>query len=78
MAKKQKLVKLFALAQIADEMVKLENQEKDKKKRKWVRDWVARRKQEVPLFAELQSEDREKFFADFRLYPEDFELLLRR
>ena len=76
MSKKQKLVKLFALAQIADEMEKLEKQEKVQ--RKWVRDWVARRKEEIPLFAELQSEDREKFFADFRLFPEDFEQLLHR
>ena len=76
MSKKQKLVKLFALAQIADEMEKLEEQEKVQ--RKWVRDWVARRKEEIPLFVELRSEDREKFFADFRLFPEDFEQLLHR
>ena len=76
MSKKQKLIKLFALAQIADEMEKLQNQ--DKEKRKWVRDWIGRRKVEVPLFAELQAEDRDKFFADFRLYPEEFEQLLHR
>ena len=76
MSKKQKLIKLFALAQIADEMEKLEEQEKVQ--RKWVRDWVARRKEEIPLFVELRSEDREKFFADFRLFPEDFEQLLHR
>jgi len=76
MSKRQKLAKLFALAKIADEMTELEEQTKEK--RKWVRDWVARRKEEVPLFAELQSEDREKFFADFRLYPEEFDQLLQR
>ena len=72
----RKLLKLFVLAQVADEMEKMEKQSKEK--RLWVRDWVGRRKDQVPLYAELQSEDREKFFADFRLYPEDFEQLLQR
>ena len=79
MSKKQKLIKLFALAKIADEMEKLDSQEtQDKERRKWVRDWIGRRKVEVPLFAELQAEDRDKFFTDFRLYPEEFEQLLHR
>ena len=72
----RKLLKLFVLAQVADEMEKMEMQSKEK--RKWVRDWVGRRKDQVPLYAELQSEDREKFFTDFRLYPDDFEKLLHR
>ena len=49
-----------------------------KKKRLWRRKWVSRRKKSVPLYHEITTEDREKFFANFRLYPEEFNQLLTR
>lgn len=73
--KLQKLSKLGKLAILAG---KLDEDEKKKKKRRWVRDWVARRQTEVPLFLEIQDEDPEKFFTNFRLNPQDFYQLLHR
>ncbi len=66
------------MAKVAEKIQEEEAKETDEDRRIWIRDWIARRQTEVPLFAEVQSEDREKFFSDFRLYPEDFEKLLVR
>jgi len=55
-----------------------EEEQKKKKRRLWVRDWIGRRETEVPIFREIHSEDKEKFFSDFRFYPDDFEKLLKR
>jgi hypothetical protein len=46
-----------------------------KVKRIWVKPWVLRRTDTVQLYDEIFTEDREKFFANFRLYPEDFQKL---
>ena len=73
----KKLYQLATVAQIAEEMEKLEKEDQ-KEKRVWVRPWISRRQKEVPLFTEVETEDREKFFADFRLYPEEFDNLLHR
>ena len=72
----QNLLRLGHLACLAQD---LEDEEDDKEeKRIWVRDWIAHRKDHIPLFRQIETEDREKFFADFRLYPEHFDLLLSR
>jgi hypothetical protein len=71
------LFKLGVLAELAEELEDAEEEERAKR-RVWVKDWIGRRKQHIPLFNELASEDKEKFFADFRLYPEDFDQLLSR
>ena len=73
----QNVIQVAALALIAEELED-EEQRANKKKRLWVRDWVSRRPQEVPLFGEVYKEDRSKFFMDFRMFPEDFEKLLLR
>jgi len=72
----QNFAQVAGLALVADELE--EEEPKEKKKRLWVRNWIARRPIEVPLFQEVQVEDREKFFSDFRFYPEDFQILLER
>ncbi len=69
------LIYLADLAHLAEE---LEEEEEDVRDRVWIRDWVGRREDHVPLYSEVSAEDREKFFANFRLYPEDFEKLLSR
>ena len=71
------LCKQTIIAGIKEEMA-LEQNKGIKEKRLWVRDWVARRKEDVPLYKELATEDREKFFSDFRMYPESFDQLLAR
>ena len=77
---KKNLDNLFQLAVLANFAENLEGEEEEetKQRRVWVKDWIGRRQQRVPLFNELECEDREKFFADFRLYPEDFNQLLSR
>ena len=72
----QNFAQVAGLALVADELE--EEEPKEKKKRLWVRNWIARRPIEVPLFQEVQVEDREKFFSDFRFYPEGFQILLER
>ena len=67
---------LARLAFLAEELEEAE--EPQRKKRLWVKKWVSRRDVEVPIFKEIQVEDRAKFLADFRLYPEDFDKLLAR
>lgn len=72
-------VAFFELAKLAFMAEELhEAEEPPRKKRLWVKKWVARRNDETPLFKEIRQEDREKFLTDFRLYPEDFDKLLAR
>ena len=71
------LCKHTIIAGIKEEMEK-EMTRETKEKRTWVRDWVARRGEDVPLYKEVATEDREKFFTDFRMYPENFNQLLGR
>jgi len=80
MSRQEKLTKLLKLSKIAQIVSEAEEsgREQEKKRRIWVREWVGRRKEEAPLLVEVQNEDPEKFFSDFRLYPEDFEKLLTR
>lgn len=72
----QTLVQIGCLGLMLEELE--DGEKKKKKKRLWVRDWVGRRPNEVPIFREIHSEDEEKFFSDFRFYPRDFEKLLQR
>ena len=76
---KESLNKLFQLGLLAEMAEKLEEEKKKKKRRRiWIREWIGRREPEIPLFMEIQNEDHEKFYSDFRLYPNDFEQLLQR
>ena len=72
------LLRLALIAQIASKAEEEEKKNKENRKRMWVREWIGRRPQETVLFAELGEEDPEKFRADFRLYPKDFDKLLNR
>ncbi len=72
------LTDLANLACLAEELEDYEEEEDEKRDKVWVRSWVGRRGDNVPLYVEVESEDREKFFANFRLYPEDFDKLLAR
>lgn len=75
----QDQIAFFELAKLAFMAEELqEAEERGRKKRLWVKEWVARRDDEVPLFREIRQEDRQKFLTDFRLYPEDFDKLLAR
>ena len=75
----QNFLELALLARLAEEVEEEEeNGEPRKKKRIWVKDWVSRRGLEVPLYREIREEDREKFKANFRISPEDFDVLLAR
>ena len=74
----QEFLDLAHLAILAEELEQEEDQPRPKKRRVWVKNWVARRTKDVPLFREIRLEDREKFLTDFRLYPEEFDLLLSR
>ena len=71
-----KLAELAELAEVADDHEKAESERPNR--RKWVRDWIARRGEEIPLFKEIKGEDVDKFYADFRFMPTDFEVLLNR
>jgi hypothetical protein len=75
---KAKYKRLLGLAELASLAEDLEEEEKKGRDRIWVRDWIAKRPSEVPLFVEITTQDQDKFFEDFRLYPEDFEQLLAR
>jgi hypothetical protein len=77
-AKYKRLIGLAELASLAEDLEEDEREERKGKDRIWVRDWIAKRPTEVPLFVEITTQDHEKFFEDFRLYPEDFEQLLAR
>ena len=70
------LLRLGYLGCLAEELKKEEDSKEEK--RIWVRDWIAQRQDHIPLFRQIETEDREKFFADFRLYPEHFDQLLMR
>ena len=72
------LMDLGNLAHLAEELEEEEDDEDEMRDRVWVRSWVGRRGDNVPLYTEVHWEDREKFFANFRLYPEDFDKLLAR
>ena len=56
----------------------LDRKKKKKQKKLWVREWVGRRNDHIPLYKEISAEDREKFFMNFRLYPEHVDVLLSR
>ena len=73
-----RLRRLAKLGQLASLAAQLEEESKPKKKRIWVQDWIGRRPDEVPLFTEIQMEDEEKFFTNFRLSPLEFGKLLQR
>jgi|FrelakmetLWP11LW_1041352.scaffolds.fasta_scaffold02406_1 hypothetical protein len=73
----KKLVRLARLAALAEQLEE-EEENANKKRRLWVRDWIAKRQDQVPVFKEVEVEDREKFFTNFRLFPEDFDTLLAR
>ena len=79
-SKVQKLAKLAKLGKLGSLAKKLQDEahSKKKKKRLWVRDWVGRRQQEVPLYSEIEAEDQNKFLTNFRLNPQDFGNLLSR
>ena len=68
----ENLATLGQLAILAQELCR------KKEKRLWRRKWVSRRKLKVPLYHEITMDDRPKFFANFRLYPEEFNQLLTR
>jgi hypothetical protein len=74
----QRLLELGKLACLAEELEEEEEEEDEENRRIWVRDWIAKRKDDMPLFKEIATEDRDKFFTDFRLFPEHFEDLLSR
>ena len=67
-----RLRRLTKLGQLASLAAQLEEESKPKKKRVWVRDWIGRRPDEVLLFTEIQMEDEENFFANFRLSPLEY------
>ena len=71
------LAQLAALGTVALQLMD-SDEEEEPTRRLWVRDWVARRENSIPLFKEIETEDKEKFFVDFRLYPDDFDKLLAR
>ena len=73
-----KLAKLGKLGSLAKKLQEEELKKKRKKKRLWVRDWVGRRQQDVPLYSEIEAEDQGKFLVNFRLKPQDFANLLSR
>ena len=73
----RKLVKLARLAALAEQLEE-EEENTNNKRRLWVRDWIAKRQDQVPVFKEVEVEDRVKFFTNFRLFPEDFDTLLTR
>ena len=81
-SKLRKLAKLAKLGKLGSLAMKLQEEgnkkAKKKKKRLWVRDWVSRRQQEVPLYTEIEAEDQDKFLTNFRLNPQDFGSLLSR
>ena len=56
----------------------LDRKKNAKPKKLWLREWVNRRNDHIPLYEEISVEDREKFFMNFRLYPEHFNKLLSR
>ena len=77
-----KIKKVRILAQLAELAELAENQEtfenEPKQKRKWMRTWIRRRTENVPLYAEITDCDPEKFYANFRFSPDEFEVLLNR
>jgi hypothetical protein len=77
--KKKKIISLCKEAIIAGIKEEMEVEDNiPKKKRKWIRDWVARRGEYVPIYKEVETEDRTKFFGDFRMFPDEFDQLLTR
>ena len=77
-SKLRKLAKLGQLGSLAMKLQEEGHKKAKKKKRLWVRDWVSRRQQEVPLYTEIEAEDQDKFLTNFRLNPQDFGSLLSR
>ena len=73
----EEFLRLGHLAAWAEELEE-EEESRIKRRRIWVKEWVSRRQIHVPLFKEIQHEDREKFLSNFRLYPEEFDQLLSR
>ena len=73
----QDLVNLASLGKIG-KLLKGRKLKNRKRKRLWVKPWVGRRANTVQLYEEISLEDRDKFFVNFRLYPEDFDKLLQR
>ena len=67
------LARLGQLAYLAHQI-----HQNSRKKRLWARRWISKRPKNVPLYREITVEDRQKFFANFRLYPEEFNQLLSR
>ena len=72
----QKLALLGELAEIAE--IQEASEKKEKQKRQWIRPWVQRRPHNVPLYDEIQENDPDKFYANFRFSPDDFKILLNR
>ena len=74
----QDLRDLCDLRQLRELKRRLDRKKNPKAKKVWVREWVHRRNDHIPLYEEISIEDREKFFMNFRLYPEHFNTLLQR
>lgn len=82
-SRKLKLLKKVCLPRMYNvllaEVHDLLEKEKNKKKRKWVRDWIARRDKfgaSAHLFKELADEDIMEFKMCLRMSPENFQILL--
>ena len=70
---------LALLGTLAERAMQVQRILKEKKKKRlWVRPWVGRRRTDVAIYRELEIEDKEKFYNSFRLYPDQFEHLLKR
>jgi hypothetical protein len=65
---------LGELAEIAERQEAVER----KQKHLWIRPWIIVRPEVVPLYKEIQENDPEKFYANFRFSPDDFKILLSR
>jgi hypothetical protein len=78
-AKLKKLQILALLGELAEFAERQEAMEiKQRPKNLWIRPWIQIRPEVVPLYMEIQENNPEKFYANFRFTPDDFKILLSR